>query len=189
LNREYYSGYTRYYYEDVTVGSRNSIKEHDEDLQIRKEMWNTLVGDVVVDCGAGFGSYTLLALANAASFVFAFEQDPEIASCLRRNLQSNRMLMATERATVSVRRLDDSKNTVDKYMEELSYPITRVDWIKIDVGSIPDTRLVLWGCQHTIKRFRPQILIADSEPPSVSFLEAYKITKIINGHSLLLPIR
>lgn len=185
--REYFSGYTRYYFEDITVNGRSSIKEHDQDLQVRKEMWHTLVGDVAIDCGAGFGSYTITALANAASFVFAFEQDPIIATCLRTNLQSNRMLMATERATVSAKRLDDSQQTVDKYMDELSYPLNRLDWIKIDVGDVPNNRLVLWGCKHLIKQFRPQLLIADPEPPSVSFLDGYKITKIINGHSLLLP--
>lgn len=187
--REFFTGYTRYFYEDTTVGSRSSIQEHDQDFQIRKEMWKIGVGDVVVDCGAGFGSYTLTALADAAGFIYAFEPDPAVAAALRRNLQVNRLLMATERATVSRWRLDDSKETVDRYMEQLSYPLNRLDWIKIDVGDVPNNRLVLWGCKQIIKKFRPSILIADHELPSISFLSGYKTVKILNGHSLLVPIR
>ena len=183
--REYSIGYTKYYYEVYP----ESISEFEKDVQVREQLWKTLVGDIVLDVGAGFGSYTLTALANAAGFVFAFENDINKLVIIRRNLQNNRALMATERATICKWKLDDSDKTVDRFLSELSYPVTRLDWIKVDVGSIPDTRVVLWGIKETIKKFRPYILIADPEPPQYSFLEKYNQIKIVDGHSLLAPIR
>lgn len=176
----------KYIYEDVTVNNRNSIAEFNQDIEVRKRLWKTLVGDYCLDIGAGFGAYTLTALANAAGFVFAFERDPLVAASLRRNLQNNRLLLAMERATVCRWNLDDSENTVDRYLSELSYSNPRCDWIKIDMGTVPDTRLILWGCKNTIKSFKPNILIADPEPPSLSFLERYTVKETVNGHSLLM---
>lgn len=183
--KEYYSGYVRFFYEDVTIGNRNSIIEFNQDLEVRNQLWNTGVGDYCLDIGAGFGSYTMTALANACGFVFSFECDRNVLLSLRRNLQNNRPLLAMERASVCQWKLNDSDYTIDRYLNELSYYSNRLDWIKIDMGTVPDTRVVLWGCKDTIKTYKPSILIADLEVPQLSFLDGYRVSKQINGHSLL----
>lgn len=184
--REYHIGHIVFYYEDVTIGSRNSIQEFNKDVNIRNLIFNNLVGDVLLDVGAGFGSYTLTALANAAGFVYAFERDSKIASVLRHNLHSNHNIHAGEKVSVCRWNLDDSTNTIDRYLSELSSPVSRVDWIKIDLGSIPDNRVVMWGARDTIRNHKPSILIADPEPPKISFLDEYRIADVIDSHSLLI---
>jgi len=187
--REFQSGYIKFYYEDVTVGNRNSINEYNQDSEVRRQLWQTGVGDIVIDIGAGFGSYTIQALANAAGFVYAFEHDPHIASALKQNLQRNRTLSAAERSSICRWHLDDASHTLDMYLADLSFPISRLDWIKIDLGSIPDNRTVLWGCEGSIKKFKPSILIADPEPPILPFLKAYTDVRVVNGHAFLSPIK
>lgn len=186
---QYQTTYNKFYYQDITIGKRNSIAEFDKDKEVLNSLWSTMVGDFVLDIGAGFGAYTLTSLANAAGFVFSFEQDRDFAKQLRTNLHLNPALMAIDRAFVCTWRLDDKIRSVDMFLSELSYPINRLDWIKIDLGSIPDNRSILWGCIDSIKKYKPNILINDPEPPKLSFLERYSVARIVNGHSFLSPIR
>lgn len=183
--REYYAGSIRFYYEDITIGSRNSIQEFNQDINIRSQLFNISVGDIILDVGAGFGPYTLTALASAAGRIFAFERDSEVAIVLKRNLHNNAMLFGNEKVPICGWNLDDSNNTIDRYLSELSLSLDKIDSIKIDLGSIPDNRVVIWGAKDTIKKFKPNILIADPEPPKLSFLDEYKVERVIDGHSLL----
>lgn len=179
-------GYVKFYYEDITIGNRNSLKEFNKDVNVRHYLWKIDVGDYIIDIGAGFGSYTLTALAQSAGFVFSFERDGEIASILKNNLGSNLHLRADEKTSVSLWNLNDSTKTIDNYLENLSSPINKIDFIKIDLGSIPDNRVVIWGMKNTIRCYKPNILIADPEPPRPSFLDSYKIETSVDGHSLLI---
>lgn len=183
---ECHAGYTKYEYELAVVGKRHSITEYRSDLNVRNQLWKIAVGDFVIDIGAGFGAYTLQALALAAGRVYAFERDPDVRKCLRNNLQSNRHLYAIEKTSVCNWSLNDTTFSVDRYLDELSFSSNRVDWIKIHLDSIADTRVVLWGCKETIKTYKPTILIADPEPPKLSFLGEYEVRNIIDGHSLLM---
>ena len=183
---ECHAGYTKYEYEAITVNNRNSISEYRQDLNVRNQLWTIGVGDYVLDVGSGFGSYTLMALAMAAGFVFAFERDPNILKALRTNIQNNRHIFATEKTSICRWNLNDSTNTIDRFLSELSFTNKRVDWIKIHMDSVADSRLVLWGCKDTIKTFKPIILIADPEPQPYSFMNDYVIKKIVDGHSLLM---
>ena len=183
--------YTRYLYEDITIGNRNSLKEHQQDIGVTSKFWNIHTGDIILDIGAGFGAYTLIALARGAHFVFCFERDREVAAALRSNIQINKLLLASERTAVSTWSLDDNIKSIDKYLSELSYPITRLDWLKIHLDSVADTRNVLYGAKQTIQRYAPNILTADIEPPPLP--RAYAHWTLPNdsnlGHTLLVPVR
>lgn len=171
----------------MTVNARNSLIEQAEDVQIRKKFWHIHSGDIVFDCGAGFGVYTLCALARGAKKVFAFENNPNIMRCFRANLHHNHSneLKAVDNCAALSWRVDD-KNSIDKFVEEMSVPLNRVSWIKIDLGDPAASVNALQGARRTIAKFKPNVLINAPHDNVIGLSEYGKI--LFNeeqGHGLV----
>ena len=65
---------------------REMFKEEDEDMN---NWWNIKEGDVVIDAGAGTGSWAIPAAA-LGGHVIAFECDPMRVHALKANVQANK---------------------------------------------------------------------------------------------------
>ncbi len=142
-------------------------------------------GDVVLDCGANIGLYTLAALERGASLVVAIEPALDNLECLRRNLAAP---IAAGRVVVypkGVWNRDDvlplniqpsnsasysvalryrgatpgpqvELTTIDEIVRELG--LGRVDYIKMDVEGAE--RAALEGAAGVIRKFRPRLTIS-----------------------------
>jgi FkbM family methyltransferase len=156
-----------------------------DEESVRERWWNVQPGDVVLDCGAAFGSYALPALALGASKVVAWTPEghmPYLVASLEANPGwSTRVLAfdsglwsgpgwleAMEGAAAPVfHRLRPESwkttmppnafavTTVDEVLPKVD-EIARVDWLKLDVEGAELE--VLRGASKTIRRFRPAIL-------------------------------
>jgi FkbM family methyltransferase len=142
-------------------------------------------GDVVLDCGANIGLYTLGALERGASLVVAIEPALDNVECMRRNLAgyvaAGRVLVypkgvwdkddvlplnvqPSNSASYSVAlRYRGAKpgpqvelTTIDELVRELG--LKRVDYIKMDIEGAE--RAALAGGRATIRRFRPRLTIS-----------------------------
>jgi FkbM family methyltransferase len=142
-------------------------------------------GDVVLDCGANVGLYTLDALRRGASLVIAIEPALDNVECLRRNLAgymaSGRVVIRPEgvwdkddvlplsvqpsnTATYSVALKYQGATpgpkvrltTIDEMVRDLK--LERVDYIKMDIEGAERPALV--GATGTIRRFRPRLTIS-----------------------------
>jgi FkbM family methyltransferase len=147
-----------------------------EEVDIREKYWNVGPGQVVVDVGASYGSYTLTACAMGAKDVYSFEPEPTVFKDLVANLNLNGWFprpcvpfplgLWSHQATVSMKTYaphwpqqtitgDYEMTTLDKVHEQAKFD--RLDWVKIDVegAEIP----VLAGAYDTIREFHPKMLI------------------------------
>lgn len=142
-------------------------------------------GNVVLDCGANIGLYTLEALERGASLVVAIEPALDNIECLRRNLAgyvaAGRVLVypkgvwdkddvlplnvqPSNSASYSVAlRYRGAKpgpqvelTTIDQLVRELG--LERVDYIKMDIEGAE--RAALRGGAGTIRRFKPRLTIS-----------------------------
>lgn len=143
--------------------------ENESDL--RERYWNIEEGDVVMDVGAAYGSYTLPACALGAK-VYAFEPFKSHYDGLVTNLKLNGFLgLAPGRCTPSDLGLFDFPGEV-RYQsyaphgQDLRFNLTtmdtafsedRLDWVKIDVEGAEVH--VLQGGKETLSRFLPNFLI------------------------------
>lgn len=144
-------------------------EEHD----FRDKYWNIQPGDIVIDVGASYGSYTLTALACGAAQVLSFEPEPTVSADLARNIEVNGWSGRVNLATCG---LWDSDGSVDMYSYAPHWPagtisgpfvmrtldglcpdVTRVDWLKVDVESA-EAR-VLRGAAALLARCRPRVII------------------------------
>lgn len=148
-----------YRYEEISIADRNSLVEQGQDRAVRQRFWHIHSGDIVFDVGAGFGTYTLCALARGAAFVYAFEYNPNVMRCLRANLSRNQHLQAVEKCSTSSWRVDDNQHSLDKFVEAMSSPLPRLSWIKIDTGDRAANVNVLQGARKTIQLYHPNVLI------------------------------
>lgn len=147
--------------------------------QMRNEWWDVQPGDVVIDAGAGYGSYTLTALVAGAAFVVAVEPDKEVFFALCANLAQNRVhsrrclvlphvlcdvsgvVMGYDNMRNSAHSLDRTPldprmgDSVDAIMAE--YQISRLDWLKVDVegGEVA----VLVGASGVLDMYSPRVLV------------------------------
>jgi len=147
------------------------------EVDVRQKWWHVQDGDFVVDVGAGFGSYTIPALAAGARLVAAFEPSPDPLFCLCSNAALNILadrlmavpfLLGTEDGVNhnfypeghSTRYMIGKAESriiirLDTFVD--SYQLPQLDWLKIDVeGAEVD---VLNGSLESIKRFKPKILV------------------------------
>jgi len=143
----------------------------------------TREGQVIFDVGAWIGPYTLLfsKLVQATGRVYAFDCDPKQFDILRDNIEKNRLTnVHIEKICISncvgqakfyvfgeslssivehkqrkkVKEIMVEITTIDKYCEENGiFP----DGLKIDVEGAEG--LVIEGCQKTIKKHSPWILL------------------------------
>lgn len=164
----------------TAVGSSTPDYVYQSYFQLEKEMrelwWDIKEGDVVIDVGAAYGSYTLPALALGASRVLFFEPSKteffDICSNVMINGWMNRVIpfncLAGESPGVRDDYFQDSHSyrpegqkdsrlvlSVDSILQ--SYNIHRCDWLKVDVeGAEVD---VLKGATKTLTYFKPKLLV------------------------------
>jgi FkbM family methyltransferase len=179
------------------------IEEHD----FRDRYWNVATGDVVIDVGASYGSYTLTALAVGASRVLAFEPEETVRADLMRNLTANGW---HDRASVMGCGLWDSADEVHMHSYAPHWPagtisgpflmrtldsicpdVSRVDWLKIDVEGA-EAR-VLRGAQSLLERCKPRVIVechVFSDPTLVAqcreLLPGYKLEEVSRGECVML---
>lgn len=55
-----------------TFPQHSSWYSYEDEADLRRDWWKVRQGDVVLDCGAAFGSWTLCALAAGAQFAYAW---------------------------------------------------------------------------------------------------------------------
>ena len=128
---------------------------------IREKFWypNIKPGDVVVDAGAGWGSYALTAAVLGAN-TYAFEPDLRIFKDLEINIKENNLT----NVTTSSFGLSDTTSTIE--WEEIpamhlirldDYGLDRLDFLKLDIEGFEFK--ALHGAQELIKKYRPRMLI------------------------------
>jgi FkbM family methyltransferase len=142
-------------------------------------------GDVVMDCGACLGLYTLRALSSGAARVIAIEPSPVNRECLRRNVE---MHGGRDRVTIVPAGIWDRRaelrlrmqagnpaadsvaltyrgsregplvdvGPIDDLVRELE--LRQLDWIKMDVEGAE--RAGLQGARETLRRFQPRLVVA-----------------------------
>lgn len=94
-------------------------------------------GDIVVDCGASIGIFSLLAASKGAKKVISFESDPLVYEYLIKNTKKNKKITAVN-AFVNHR---DIKITSDKIVKEKidldqilkNYKLKIIDFLKVDI--------------------------------------------------------
>lgn len=172
---------------DGSVHPQYSINTFDvEERELRETHWNISPGDVVVDVGSSYGSYTLTALVAGAALVLSFEPEPSVCQDLVRNVQANNW---QDRCRIFNQALSDSDEPIDMRVYAPHWPqqtitgafkattldkvveacqLGRLDWIKIDVEGIEEA--VVKGGRRSIDKFRPRLLIEchDFMDPEIS---------------------
>lgn len=169
------------------IAYRDDIPQHpswysfDDEISVREANWNISPGDVVLDIGAAYGSYTTTALVQGASYVCAWSPqgrpgEETEAETLRQTLALNRWsnrchiiesgvydrdgwlnTMTQEFHTSEPAKHNDiiKVSTMDSWMSTVD--LQRIDWMKLDVeGAEPE---VLKGARNLISKFKPKIQI------------------------------
>ncbi len=165
--------------------------------EIREQIWHVMPGDVVLDIGAGFGSYTLTALARGASLVLAAEPAKEELFSLAQNVALNPgwsarcacvPLVFSDRRDLMVSFSEAGHSCLRPDLGDQEYRLTetadeyilkttpdRLDWLKIDVEGMESW--VLRGAVNVLKILRPKVLVEihqtrpDKSPEIVSLME------------------
>ena len=150
-------------------------------------------GDMVLDCGADYGSFTRSALWAGAATVVAIEPAPQKEGCLRRTfaaeIQQGRVIVVPKGVWNKEDTLvlyDDSVvehrsrtgvmvplTTIDKLAADLHLP--RVDFIKMDIEGAE--KQALEGGRHIIEKFKPRMAIATEHLAD----DAEKIPEVIRS--------
>jgi FkbM family methyltransferase len=150
-------------------------------------------GDVVLDCGADYGSFTRSALWAGAAVVVSIEPSPQKEVCLRRTfateIHEGRVIVVAKgvwNKEASLTLYDDSLvehraasgtvvplTTIDKLVTDLK--LSRVDFIKMDIEGAEKQALA--GGRHTIEQFKPRLAIATEHLPD----DAEKIPQVIRS--------
>lgn len=144
------------------------------EAEVRERWWDIREGDVVVDVGAAYGSYTLPALVAGASLVVAFEPGRSEYFDLNTNLLINGY---GSRVCLTLNVLAGAENGLeDAHYRDTQYPnrlearpvvtidhlvglcgLDRLDWFKVDVEG--DEAVVLRGALQSLDKFHPRVLL------------------------------
>lgn len=164
---------------------------------VRDRWWKITPRDLVLDIGAGFGSYTLPALA-AGAITYVYSPPHHDYYALTQNVILNGYQTRCVMTPIGCYSADGwldfdgafrSEEFPDAFMvapldgiaEQHRWP--KVTYIKLDVEGAELE--VLKGAEHTLKKFRPQVLIEnhtfiipDIDKQCRSFLEGIGYTHI-----------
>jgi FkbM family methyltransferase len=179
---------------------------HSEEV-IKHRHWNIQQGEVVVDVGACFGSWTIPALLQGAT-VYAYEPHPLLYTELCHNVSINGLsshLVAKNKAVwygsgfirdlpqldLSMILQSGDNQPVLKVMtvalDDELLDIPRLDWIKVDVEGAEIE--VLKGARQLIEKFNPRIIVewhADrNKDPEMRYLDGWQVKQIDPGHYLV----
>jgi len=169
IHEREFRGATFRFYETEHKASFDTFTDEQE---VRDAWWHIEPGQVVIDVGAGMGSYTLPACALGAAQVIAFcPQQPDL-DLLRLNVALNGFRQCEIRdtgladqpgwvAVVDNAMLFSVKPRLDAFpvssLDAHMLTLDRLDWLKIDVEGFE--REVLWGAEQTIRQYRPTLLV------------------------------
>lgn len=147
-----------------------------DESRLRHDWWLIQPGDVVIDVGAGYGSYTLSALAAGAAKVCAIEPSRheyfELGANLLLNGFQDRALhlncLAGETQGMAARFFPENhsccSNAVTPGEWRLAVPLdilcsqaSKVNWLKVDVEGAEGR--VLRGSLDLIQKHHPKILV------------------------------
>jgi FkbM family methyltransferase len=171
-----------------------------DEASVRDAYWNIQPGDVVLDVGASFGSYTLTALACGAAFVYSWSPQgypgETEADTLRASLKLNGWqdrcqvfnIGAYNRSgwlhTEYQQLLDSEPSPPDPYvifvmpLDDMPQ-LNKVDWMKLDVEGAEVE--VIQGARKLITRYRPNLLIENhlfKRPNVVQELQAVLVGEL-----------
>ncbi|MDE2095619.1 MAG: FkbM family methyltransferase [Patescibacteria group bacterium] len=143
--------------------------------EMRNEWWQIQPGDIVIDVGAAYGSYTLSAIALGAKLVIAYEPSRNEFFDLHSNLLLNSFLNRC--VVINTMAGNESWGVAEHWHNEFDCPgesweyrrvfsidalikwlasIDQLNWIKIDTEGAEFA--VLEGAKETIQRFHPKII-------------------------------
>ncbi len=152
------------------------LRSFEYEREIRERWFHVKEWDVVLDIGAGYGSYALWALALGASRVVAWEPNKEDLFCLLTSYHLNEFngaldlinAIASETMGVTDNYYPDSHSFKPEGESEQRFMVpidewvfgkklNRVNWIKIDAEG--SELQVLNGAKKTLARFKPILII------------------------------
>lgn len=162
----------------------HTLFTHQDEDVVRKRWWKIGTGDVVLDIGAAFGSYSLIALAQGGAFAFCWSPQGE-AGLLRESLKANGwddraliiesglwseegFLQVYDGPPMSTFTKDPPENPTGavikvKTVDDSSslWEGWQITWLKIDVEGAEEH--VLRGARKVIESHRPKILVENHE--------------------------
>jgi FkbM family methyltransferase len=145
-----------------------------EEYEFRNKYWNIKEGDVVLDIGASYGSYSLTACAMGAT-VYSFEPEKTVFVDLIKNINinewQNKCIPFNIGLWSSPSNIDMKSyaphwpaytisdifkmDTIDNIIS--SNNISKIDWIKMDIEGAEEH--AIRGALNTIKKFHPKFII------------------------------
>lgn len=152
--------------------------DFEDEQEVRDRHWHPQKDDIVLDVGAGIGSYTLPAL-EAGAFVTAFSPDQLMTLQLLTNLTMNTgfrercrvvpcglysragwlNLENNARYVFADAPIPGVENLPVVTLDSLS--LSRIDWIKVDVEG--NELEVLRGAERSIRQHRPRMLVENHQ--------------------------
>jgi FkbM family methyltransferase len=155
-----------------------------DESEVRDRNWNIKPGDVILDIGAAFGSYTLTALSQFAQFVYAWapqgcpgeeSEKAVLESSLALNKWQDKCEILTtgfwdKAGWLNTETLEFSETpkegleiiqveTLDAWFERENP--SRIDWMKLDVEGA-EAKVLQFGKKLIIK-FKPKILVENHQ--------------------------
>jgi FkbM family methyltransferase len=174
----------------VEYSFKDDMRTDMVEREIREREWNVKKDQIVMDIGAGVGSYTIPAGLMGPKIVYAFEPDLYKFDRLIKNVERNHLsnihpisvAMSSVEAvfpfcstigSINFKRdfefdTNTVATTIDKFVDRQK--VERLDWLKIDVEGAEYE--VLRGGIDSIKRFGPHILL-ETHPECVEHLHIY----------------
>lgn len=186
--------------------NHGTLHVFNDEVSVRETLWDIHEGDVVLDIGAGAGSYTLPALASGASHVYVWTPQGNAILAINESLKLNEWInrctvyeyglynkpgflqIEPQQRLFEEEPLNHDDNIIPVTTLDLWFPtvsLTKVDMLKLDVEAAEVEILI--GGSNLISKFRPSIMVENhifkrstvcDEVKSV--LESYEYKMICN---------
>lgn len=148
---------------------------HEDEVSVRNTLWDISAGDVILDIGADAGSYALAALAQGASYVYAWSPQGDVSDVIEASLKKNdweskcRVLKSglydrKGRLDVKSQQLVGDSDSGEDIIEvssldslDLFHDLNRINWMKLDVEGAEVE--IIKGADRLVNKFRPKIMV------------------------------